>query len=170
MSLLIGEAFAGNRARASLVGATIRAADTRQRVKVTMVDCQDSVLQAIASGLERAAEMIGDGEEVHESEEILAQLFGILCECSECCFGVGKETKDNLRAAQDKVTAHGSWLDPKVAKEFREAGRRLENVVTSGSYGQEKADALLNFILDEHHQPWTVAARSLRTAERLRTV
>ena len=74
--ILIGEAFAGNRARASLVGATIRAADTRQRVKVTMVDCQDSALQAVATSLERAATMIGDSEEVHESEEILARLYG----------------------------------------------------------------------------------------------
>ena len=167
--ILIGEASAGNRARASLVGATIRAADTRQRVKVTMVDCQDSALQAVATSLERAATMIGDSEEVHESEEILARLYGILLECSECCFGVGEETQDNLQAARDQVARHGKWLDPDVADKLQEANCGLENVISSGLYGQEKADAMLNFILDEHHEPWAVAARSPRTVENLRT-
>ena len=167
--ILLGEASAGNRVRASLVGATIRAADTRQRVKVTTVNCQDSVLQAVAESLEHAAAIIGEGEEVHESEEILARLFGILFECSECCFGVGEETKDNLQAAQDQVTRHGRWLDPEVARKLQEASCRLESVIASGSYGQEKANALLNFILDGQHEPWAVAARSPRTAESLRT-
>ncbi len=167
--ILIGEASAGNRERASLVGATIRAADTRQRVKVTVVDCHDTVLQTVAASLERAAALIVDGEELHESEEILARLYGILLECSECCFGVGEETKDNLQAARNQVTRHGRWLDPEVARELQEASCRLENVIASGAYGQGKADTLLKFILDEHHEPWAVAARSPRTAESLRT-
>ena len=166
--ILIGETSDGNRVRASLVGATIRAADTRQRVKVTVVDCKDSVLQTVAASLERAAAMIEDGEEVHESEEMLARLFGILFECSECCFGVGEETKANLQAARNQVTRDGRWLDPKVASELQEGGCRLENVIASGAYGQGKADALLNFVLDENHEPWVVAARSPRTAESLR--
>ena len=166
--ILIGETSAGNRARASLVGATIRAADTRQRVKVTMVDCQDSVLQAVAASLERAAAMIEASEEVHESEKILSRLFGILLECSECCFGVGKEAKANLQGVRDQVARYGKWLEPEVASKLEEATHGLEDVITSGSYGREKADALLNFILEEHHEPWAVAARSPRTAESLR--
>ena len=166
--ILIGEASTGNRIRSSLVGATIRAADTRQRVKVTVVDCQDSVLQVVAASLERAAAMIADGEEVHESEDILARFFGILFECSECCFGVGEGTKDNLQTAWDQLTRYERWLDPKVARELKKAACRLENVITSGSYGKEKANALLNLISDKHHEPWAVAARSPRTAESLR--
>ena len=166
--ILIGEISAGNRARASLVGATIRAADTRRRVKVTVVDCQDSVLQTVAASLEHAAAQIRDGEEAHESEEILARLFGILFECSECCFGVGKETKASLRGARDQVTRHGKWLEPEVARELQDASSRLERVIESGTYGQGKAEALLNFVLDENHAPWVVVARSPRTAESLR--
>ena len=167
--ILIGEASAGNRARASLVGATIRAADMRQRVKVTIADCQDSALQAVAASLERAAAMIGDSEEVHESEKILARLYGILFECSECCFGVGEETKNNLHAVRNQVARHGKWLDPEVAGKLQEATCGLENIISSDSYGQEKAAAMLNFILDEDHEPLAVAARSPRTAESLRT-
>ncbi len=166
--ILIGEASVGNRARGSLVGATIRAADTRQRVKVTVVDCRDSELQTMAASLERAAAMIVDGEEAQESEEILARLFGILLESSECCFGIGEETKANLQRARDQVIRHGRWLDSKVASELQEAICRFENVIASGIYAQGKADALLNLVLDENHEPWVVAARSPRTAESLR--
>ena len=166
--ILIGEASVGNRARGSLVGATIRAADTRQRVKVTVVDCRDSELQTIAASLERAAAMIVDGEEAQESEEILARLFGILLESSECCFGIGEETKANLQRARDQVIRHGRWLDSKVTSELQEAICRFENVIASGIYAQGKADALLNLVLDENHEPWVVAARSPRTAESLR--
>ena len=167
--IMIGEASTGNRARASLVGATIRAADTRQRVKVTVVNCQDSVLQGVAESLERAAAMIEDGEEGHESDEILARLFGILFEFSECCFGVGEETKDNLQAAQEKIIQYGRWLAPEVVGMLREASFRLEGLITTRSYHQDKADALVDIILDGQHKLWAVAARSPRTAESLRT-
>ena len=167
--ILIGETSPRNRLRTSFVGATIRAADTWQRVKVTVVDCQDSVLQAVAVSLDRAASMIRENEEAHESEEILARLFGLLCEYSECCFGVGEETKNNLQAVRDQILQYENWMDPEVVRKLQEAAHGLENLTGSGSYGQEKADALLNFILDKHHEPWVVAARSRRTAESLRT-
>lgn len=167
--ILIGEASIGNRERASLVGVTIRAADIRQRVKVTIVDCQDSVLQTVAASLECVAAMIEIGdEEEHESEEILARLYGILLECSECCFGIGEETKGSLRVAREQIARYRNWLDPKVARILQEATCRLEKVIVSGSY-QEKADALLNIIFDGRHESWVVAARSPRTAECLRT-
>lgn len=167
--ILIGEASARSRTRTSLVGATIRAADMRQRVKVTVFNYHDSVLQAIAESLEHVAVMIDDGEEVHESEEILWQLLGILFECSECCFGVGRETKDNLQAVRSQVTQRGRWMDPEVTRKLEEVGSELESIITSGTYGQEKADALLNFIIDKQNESWAVATRSPRTAESLRT-
>ena len=166
--ILIGEASARSRARASLVGATIRAADMRQRVEVTVFNYHDSVLQTIAESLEHVAAMIEGGEEVHESEEILWQLLGILFECSECCFGVGKETGDNLQAVRNQVIQRRRWMNPEVAGKLEEAGSELANIITSGAYGREKADALLNFIVDKKNEPWTVATRSPRTAESLR--
>ena len=166
--ILIGETSVGLRERSSLVGATIRSADTRQRLKVSVVECHDTLLQTVAESLEHAAELINHGEEVHETEEILARLFGILFECSECCFGVGEETKVNLRFAQDQVKRHGKWVASEVVRELRQASLGLEKIIESGEYGQEKADALLNFVIDENHDPWVVAARSPRTAESLR--
>ena len=166
--ILIGEASGGIRARASVVGGTIRAADTRRRVKVTVVDCQDSVLQTVAASLERAAALIGDHEEAHESEEMLAHLYRILLECSECCFGVGEETKANLRAARDHMTLHARWLAPEVVSELQEASSRLEQVIADENYGEGKADALLNLSLEANHERWIVVARSPRTAGSLR--
>ena len=167
--ILIGETFVEARMRTSFVGATIRAADTRKRAEVTVVDCQDSVLQTVAESLERAAALIVNHDELLEPEEIVARLYGILLECSECCFGVGEETKVNLQSAQDQLTQQRKWLDKTVANELEEAIRQLENFIESGAYGQSKADELLNFILDGRQDQWIVAARSPRTAECLRT-
>ena len=166
--ILIGELSAGSRARTSLVGATIRAADTRRRVKVSKVDCGDSKLQTVAESLDRAAAMTEAGEEIHESEEMLVRLFGILFECSECCFGVGEENRDNLRAVQEQVTRHAKWMDPAVSRELQEAIIRLEGIITSESFGEEKAAALLNILLAQDTEHWAVAAMSPRAAKNLR--
>ena len=164
--VLIGEASDGRRTRASLVGATIRAADVRRRCTVNTVDCHDEVLQAAAASLERVAEMTADREEAFEVEEALARLFRILFECSECCFGVGDGTISDLRAAQEQIAQHARWLEPAVREELGDAVNSLERAVSIGS-GDQKADAILT-ILADHDGTWAVAARSPRTAERLR--
>lgn len=164
--ILIGEASVGKRTRTSLVGVTIRAADVRRRSNVSTVDCRDDVLQAAAASLERVAEMIGESEEALEVEEALARLFRVLFECSECCFGVGEGTACDLSAAREQMARHARWLEPAVAEELRDAVDALERAVANGSGGQ-KADAFLS-ILTEHDGQWAVAARSPRTAERLR--
>ena len=165
--IMIGEPSDGNRARGSLVGGTIRAADTRQRVTVTLIDCEDRVLQAVAESLERAAGMLRE-DDGDEGEEMLSRLFGILFECSECCFGVDEETGDNLHVVREKVTRYGSWLRLEVARHFQEAISRLEDAVDRGPCGQEKAAAILELISKRQHEPWAVTARSPRTAASLR--
>ena len=164
--VLIGEASARTRTRASLVGATIRAADVRRRCSVAAVDCRDDVLQAAAASLERVVEMTADCEEALEVEEALARLFRMLFECSECCFGVGEATINDLQAAREQMTQHAKWLEPAVRNELRNALNTLEHAVTVGS-GEQKADAFLS-ILDDHDGKWTVVARSPRTTESLR--
>ena len=164
--VLIGEASDGRRTRASLVGATIRAAVVRRRSSVNTIDCRDDVLQAAAASLERVAEMTADREEALEVEEALARLFGILFECSECCFGVGEGTISDLRTAQEQMTQHARWLEPVVRGKLRDAANTLKRAVTIGS-GEQKADAILG-ILADHDGTWAVATRSPRTAERLR--
>ncbi len=165
--VLIGEASDDMRTRASLVGATIRAAVIRRRCSVNTVDCHDDVLQTAAASLERVAEMTADREEAFEVEEALARLFRILFECSECCFGVGEGTIIDLRAVREQIAQRARWLEPGVRETLRDAINALEGAVTSGS-GEQKANAILN-ILADHDGSWAVAARSPRTAERLRS-
>ncbi len=167
--ILIGETCAEARVRRSFVGATIRAADTRQRAQVTVVKCNDSALQTVADSLEQAAVMVDDGEEAHESEKILARLYGILLECSECCFGVGDETKTNLQVARNQIKQDGKWLDRGVVRKLEEAGSRLEAITASGVYGQEKIKELLSFTSDKQDGSWAVVTRLPRTAGNLRT-
>ena len=105
--------------RASLVGASIRAADVRRRSDVRTVDCQDALLEAAAVTLEHAAEMIADREEALEAEEALARLFGILFECSECCFGASVGTASDLRATRERIEQHARWFEPALVAELR---------------------------------------------------
>ena len=164
--VLIGEAHAGRRTRASLVGATLRAAAVRRRCSVATVDCNDDVLQAAAASLEGVAEIIEGREEVEEVEEALGGLFRVLFECSECCFGVGEGVVHDLQAARDGMARHAKWLEALIVSALRDAVDALERAVTTGS-GGEKAEALL-CILAERDGRWAVAARSPRSAERLR--
>ena len=166
--ILIGEKSPASRERISLVGATIRAADMRQRAKVVVVDCQDGVIQAVAESLGRATALVSESEEANEVDEILACLYGVLLECSECCFGIGEEAEVRLQTAQELTTRHGRWLPPEFTGEIEEAIRGLAKFISDGSYGQEKADALLSIINNEPHEDWAVVTRSPRTAESLR--
>ena len=165
--IMIGEASTNSRVRESLVGATIQAADTRQSARVTILPCQDSTLEAVAASLEYAATIIDGGEEIEESEKILRRLYGVLLECSECCFGVGEETKNNLKDVQAELLNYERWLDQEFVRIVQESSCQLENIITSRSHGQEKANALLDFFLDDTHKSWVVGARSYRTSTNL---
>ena len=163
---LLGESSIVERTRTSFIGATVRAADVRQRSKVHRVDCSDEMLQLSAGSLERAAEMVVNMEEASEVEEILRKLFKILFECSECCFGVGEEIASDLQDIQAQMAQHKKWLDPAVTGELRGAINGLERAIRDG-FGQEKADAFLELLTQPGGQ-WAVAARSPRTAKWLR--
>ena len=163
--VLIGETPSGGRARASIVGGTVRAANVRRRYSMQMVDCRDDVLEAASTSLERVAEMIADCEEAPEVEEALARLFTILFECSECCFGVGEATNSDLQAAREQMARDLRWLEPVVRQELRNAVDALERAITIG-FGDEKEDALLSIYTGEAGK-WTVGVRSPRTAQRL---
>ena len=164
--ILLAEDPAEPRKRTSYVGLTIRAADTRRQSQVTIVDCEDDGLQSVSASLEKVARMIHGEEESAEVDEIVARIYGILWECSECCFGVGDEINSDLQMARERVARYSAWMEPAVAREFIEATDKLESIIVTGS-GQHKANAFLNTIYDSGGQ-WAVAARSPRTAERLR--
>ena len=166
--ILLGESFPSRRERKSFVGATVRAADTRRKAKTVVVECQNSSLQSVAETLERAAALVSDSEESDEADDILERLYGILLECSECCFGSPEETGVRLDEVQKLVRQQERWLDPSFAKEIDTVLHGLSKVISDGSFGQEKVEALLNIIESEQTESWAVVTRSPRTSESLR--
>ena len=163
--VLIGEDSARQRKRTSLVGSTIRAADTRRRMSVEVVDCQHDVLQSVAESLGRAATLVADNDELDEADEIFAILYSILLECGECCFGAEVATEAKLSSARELIARNGRWLPREFTIEIETAIGGLAKALFGKFSGQGKADALLKTIPNENHADWAVATRSPRTAE-----
>ncbi len=166
--ILIGEGATTRRERTSLVGATIRAAYTRQNAKVVVVDCSDSILQSVAESLGRASILVSKGEEADEIDDILKQLHGVLLDCSECCFGIGGKTEAKLQTAQDLVARYGRWWSSKFTGEISAVIRELKDGIAGKTWGQEKANALLNIVRSGQFENWGVITRTPQTAETLR--
>ena len=134
----IGEDPAKERSRKSLVGRTVRAADIRDRSQVVAVDCQSDDLEAVANALESVATKIEGADERSEVDDLLAQLYGILLEFSECCFGVSGDAKADLQLARDNLVRYQVWMDPEAVKDFQSAIGRLESISYSGSALRER--------------------------------
>ena len=165
--ITVGEDNAGERSRTSLVGRTVRVADIRERSQVVAIECQSDDFQAVASSLESVAAEIEGAEERSETEDLLARLYGILLEFSECCFEVSDEVKSDLRLARQNFVRDRMWMTPDVVGEFQSAIDRLEGTSLNGSGLGGKADALLNALVGCIGR-WAIACRSARTAECLR--
>ena len=169
--VLIGEESPGIRTRESLAGGSIRAADVRRRSRVSTVDCEDESLQAVADRLEQVAAMAASNSDGDSPElEIVARLFGIAFECSECCFGVGEEVKDRLWSVHAQIRAEQVWMRPEVTSCLVEAVELFEKVVAN-RHASQKAEALLS-ILSQHvngirRERWAIVARTQRTADHL---
>ena len=164
--ILIGENSVDARARRSLVGATVRAADIRRRGKISAVDCEDALLQRVAMSLGRVMEMIKDEEESSEAERVAGNLRGILLDFSECCFGIGDGTMSNLADAKSYFTENKKYLEEEIKTGIQEALDGLEQAVETG-YGRNKAE-ILQDLLSKCNGKWIVTARLTRTAECLR--
>ena len=163
--VLIGEHSPTRRERTSLVGSTIRAADSRRWMSVEVVDCRHDVLQSVAESLGRAAALVADDDVFDEAEAIFAILYNILLECGECCFGAEVETEAKLSSAKVLIARNGRWLPKEFTIEIDAAIRGLANALSGKLSGQGKADALLKTIPIENYEDWAVATRSPRTAE-----
>ena len=165
--ITIGEGQTGERSRKSLVGRTVRVADIRELSKVVAIDCQCNDLEASASAMERVAASLDGTEERSEADDLLARLYGILLDISECCFGASVETESDLRLARENLVRNQMWMTQHTIREFQSALDRLDNAVHYDSRMTEKADILLS-MLSESKGKWAIASRSIRTAERLR--
>ena len=165
--ITLGEDQPGERSRNSLAGRTVRMADMRDRARVVPIECQNHDLQAVAAALEGVAARIDGAEEKSETEDLLARLYGILLEFSECCFEVDEEVKSDLRLARRNFARDRMWMTQDVTQELQSAIDRLESISDGGSSRNGKADALLN-VLVESEGRWAIACRSARTADHLR--
>lgn len=164
--ILVGENSACARTRGSFVGATVRAAHIRLNHKVSVVDCNDQMLQQAYECLRNILEATkGDGEDISETDRIVRKLFGVLYDRSECCFGVGDETKSILAETKKDFLQSRGWLEREVADGIDKAIDILERAVEDDRCGQNKSETLLD-ILSERPEPWLVATRTERTARR----
>ena len=168
--LQLGETTGKHRSKDSLVGRTVENARIQQHLTMSTISCRDDKIEAIATALRQAAVAVDRADESREGEEIVARLYGILCESSECCFGVHSDIVHGLSTVRDLLEQHGPWLGPEVVQPVRVAVDGLTGLVDQVSSGAEKADALMQ-IIDEAHRRravWAIAARSPRTAEHFR--
>ena len=165
--VMIGESQTGDRSRKSLVGRTIRVADIREQSKVVAIDCGCNDLEQAAAAMERVAASLDGTEERSDADELLARMYGILLDISECCFGSSEETESDLRLVKDKLVRNRRWITQDTLSEFQSALERLENAVHCNSGITEKADILLN-TLSESEGKWAIASRSTGTAKCLR--
>ena len=168
--ILLGESKVKDRQRRSFVGLPVRSAHMRRHAKVTLIPCQDDEIQNAAMSLNFIANTIDSGDETHEVEEILARLFQVLCDCSECCFGVGEHTKQNLQTASSKLKQSEQWLKTDIADYFCKVIYELENISKSEEYRSEKASAFFDQIPVSNHEQCIVIARSPKNIDNLQTV
>ena len=165
--ITIGESDAGERPRASLVGRTLRMAAIRERTRVLAINCQSNELQRVTAALEQAAGKLVDAEQRSEADEVLASVYRVLLEYSECCFGVGDEVRTDLERARRIFVEYRRWMAPEIREGIQFSIEQLQGILGSRSASEEKADKLVNFLLGCDGR-WIISARSPRTAETLR--
>lgn len=163
-AILLGEQAPSKRQRTSLVGATVNAADIRRQMRVTVVQCTDDALQTAADSLAHVAALLDGSQDAHEAREILRRFYYVLVECSESFLGVCEEMRRTLQVAKEQVAEVERWLDPRIARAFREVSTGLATAIASEAFGKDKMDALVDIVTAEHYEEWVMAARSRRTA------
>lgn len=163
--MLLGENFPRTRSRTSLVGRTIRAGDIRQRTTITSIDCKDEKIEAVARALESASASLDESDEAIEVEEAVARLFGVLFECSECCFGAPEKAGESIASVRSNINRNARWLRADSAANLAEAIDGLLSIVEVGS-DHAKAGALVELLADrmlDKGESWVVVGRSPRT-------
>jgi hypothetical protein len=167
--MLLGEGSPVSRSRASLVGRTIRAADIRRRAVVSAIDCTEEKIEAIARALESASASFHENDQTIELEDALARLFGVLFECSECCFGGQGTALQSIEAARASIARNARWLPPEGAARLRQAIDGLVSISCERTC-HAKAGALVDLLSDRvagKGERWVVVGRSVRTCSSL---
>jgi hypothetical protein len=164
--ILLGESSPRTRSRRSLVGRTVRAGDVRQRTAVTAIACEDEKIEAIARALEGASASLDENDQTVELDDGLARLFGVLFECSECCFGAPDTAIESIESVRSVISRNARWLRSDISANLAEAIDGLRSLVKDKS-DHSKAGALVNLLGDrmlDKGESWAVLGRSSRTA------
>lgn len=165
--VMIGENRPRHRSRLSLAGRTVRLAEIRERSDIVAVDCENEDLLEAAEAMERVAATVRGPDETSEADILLASLYGLLLEISECCFGVGSETRTELSQVSENLARDRMWMTAETYREFQAVLDRLNEAVDGRTGMTHKAEVLLNTI-GESKGLWAIASRSTRSAESLR--
>ena len=165
-SILIGESSIRYRSKSSLVGATIHSANSRNQLELDVINCHDSDLQTIADSLENVASQIKVADAVEEVERYLLQLYGVLLELSECCFGVDEAVKFKLLEVQEQINQTEKWISSEILCELKVAVSKLKSLIENSEFGHEKVKQFLK-LSDNKFTNWAVVAKSARTANNL---
>lgn len=167
--MLLGEASPRSRSRASLVGRTIRAADVRQRAVVSAIECTEEKIEAIARALENASASLEENDQTIELEDALSRLFGVLFECSECCFGRQETALQSIEAARSSIARNARWLPADGAAALHDAINGLVSIAGTQTC-HAKAGVLVDLLADRvagKGECWAVVGRSVRACNGL---
>ena len=165
--ILLGESKSKDRQRRSFVGLPVRSAQMQRHAKVTPIPCQNDEIENAAKSLQSAAKLIDGSDDSYEIEEIIARLFQVLCDCSECCFGVGEHTRNILNTASNSLMQSEQWVRSEIIDYLNETIRKLESISNSEGYRSEKADAIVDQILASNLEQCVVIARSSKNIDKL---
>lgn len=153
----------------SLVGATLRSAHVRQQLQLQVTECNDSLLQSVDKKLIEAAQQLRTiGQPSEEAEDLVNLLYRFFLDCSECCFGVCDDSRAFFARVKMKFTDSIKWVDPIVGQPITEAIAQLTDCESRLCVASEKADALVNSLVDHRDDRWIIATRSSRTAQCLK--
>jgi hypothetical protein len=166
--ILLGEDAPQSRSRKSLVGATVRAADIRQRTLLRVIECHDNAFEKIAGALEAASSSFDETDQSIELDEALKRLFVVLFECSESCSRPADTMLQSIESARALINKNSRWLEPERAAALKDAITGLISVIEDSS-DRPKAAALIELLTErvQKGESWAVVGRSPRTCARL---
>src|SRR5262249_38686215 len=118
---------------------------------------------AVARALEKVSASLDESEQTIELEEALARLFGLLFECSECCFGLPETALGSIETVRSAINRNARWLSAGDAENLRTAIDGLISI-PKGQEDHGKADALVELLKKPPTagERWAVLGRSPR--------
>ena len=160
--VLLGDVEEGKRDRRSLVGRTMRAADTRRKADVAAIPCGGGPFQTVAETLNRLAGAIDQAQLYPDAEQLCSHLYRILVDCSESCFGIDDEMSADLERTGSFMERNRRWWPAEIHEGFAEVIEGLE-IIFGGAWSN-KGEKLAS-LLGNTTSNWLVAVRTSRSEQ-----